>query len=74
MMIMTTANVGAAKTSYKAELLIDEPDAWEPPIPTGESGMVAFSLLLLTFFGVVLAGTIFIGIRQRRRETEYYGV
>jgi hypothetical protein len=73
-MDLTTAKVGAAKTAYTAELLIDEPDAWEPPIPTGESGMVAFSLALMVFFGVLLAGAIFVGIRQRRRETEFYGV
>ncbi len=72
-MALTTSAVGAANTAYTAELLIDEPDAWEPPIPGGESGMVAFSLTLMVFLGVLLGAAIVIGLRQRRHELEYYG-
>ncbi len=59
-MALTTSAVGAANTAYTAELLIDEPDAWEPPIPGGESGMVAFSLTLMVFLGVLLGAAIVI--------------
>lgn len=72
-MRLTTSQVGQAQFTYEATLLIDEPDAWEPPSVDDEMAMTIFTFAVLAFAGAVLGIAIYLGFRRRRFETQYYG-